>query len=258
MTSIKINEQITFLRKQKGITQEELAQALGVTNQAVSKWEAGNNCPDILLLPMISDYFEVTVDELLGHKPAGSFGDVILKIKALVEETEQFHRIELAYKLAFMSIQGATMPPETGFSWETGKEKNFDHKDPDYFKYGSAQCSDFEGDTFVKQNTVFAASRRRYRPITKKEIGDLTLLLNRLRDKTVLNVMYAFYDLVVEALNSGNYDTPITSPMIAVKCGLSEVETEGALAQLPVEMCENGIGYRFTSSYVPSLLRMLV
>lgn len=46
MSSLKINEQIAFLRKQKGVTQEELAQALGVTNQSVSKWEAASCCPD--------------------------------------------------------------------------------------------------------------------------------------------------------------------------------------------------------------------
>ncbi len=67
MTTIKINEQIAFLRKQKGLTQEELANALGVTNQAVSKWESAQCCPNIQLLPQIADYFGVTIDELMGH-----------------------------------------------------------------------------------------------------------------------------------------------------------------------------------------------
>lgn len=41
MNIIKLHEQISFLRKQKGLTQEQLANALGVTNQSVSKWESG-------------------------------------------------------------------------------------------------------------------------------------------------------------------------------------------------------------------------
>lgn len=66
MTTIKINEQIAFLRKQKGLTQEELANALGVTNQAVSKWESAQCCPDIQLLPDIAKLFGVSIDVLFS------------------------------------------------------------------------------------------------------------------------------------------------------------------------------------------------
>ncbi|MDD4493968.1 MAG: helix-turn-helix transcriptional regulator [Eubacteriales bacterium] len=66
MANIKIYKQLSFLRKQKGLTQEELAQIFGVTNQSVSKWESGISCPDISLLPDIADCFGVSLDVLFG------------------------------------------------------------------------------------------------------------------------------------------------------------------------------------------------
>ncbi len=66
---MKLNENLAALRKEKGITQEEAAQAFGVTNQAVSKWELGQSCPDISLLPEIAAYYGVSVDSLLGAEP---------------------------------------------------------------------------------------------------------------------------------------------------------------------------------------------
>ncbi len=65
----KINLKVSELRKQKQIGQQELAEVLGVTYQSVSKWETGVTMPDITLLPAIAEYFNVTVDELLGLKP---------------------------------------------------------------------------------------------------------------------------------------------------------------------------------------------
>jgi transcriptional regulator with XRE-family HTH domain len=65
----KVNLKIAELRKQKRIGQQELAEVLGVTYQSVSKWETGTTMPDITLLPAIAEYFNVSVDELLGLRP---------------------------------------------------------------------------------------------------------------------------------------------------------------------------------------------
>lgn len=62
---INLKEKLRSLRQQKCITQEALANHLGITPQSVGKWERGEGFPDITLLPKIAFYFDVTVDELL-------------------------------------------------------------------------------------------------------------------------------------------------------------------------------------------------
>ncbi|MBQ2745552.1 MAG: helix-turn-helix transcriptional regulator [Lachnospiraceae bacterium] len=69
MDSINIGRNIGELRKKNGVTQEELATFIGVTKASVSKWENGQSMPDILLLPLLASYFDVTVDKLLGYEP---------------------------------------------------------------------------------------------------------------------------------------------------------------------------------------------
>ena len=59
-------QRIITLRKELSMTQEQLAQELGITAQAVSKWETGQSYPDITLLPKLAEVFHVRVDELLG------------------------------------------------------------------------------------------------------------------------------------------------------------------------------------------------
>ena len=63
---MELGNQIKALRQRKGVTQEALADHLGVTAQAVSKWERGSASPDIALLPALSAYFGVTIDELFA------------------------------------------------------------------------------------------------------------------------------------------------------------------------------------------------
>lgn len=60
-----IGTRIAENRRRKGLTQDELAEYMGVSSQAVSKWENDISCPDITLLPKLADYFNISVDELL-------------------------------------------------------------------------------------------------------------------------------------------------------------------------------------------------
>ncbi len=64
-----IGQNIARLRKEKGWTQAEFGEMIGVSNQAVSKWESEMSMPDIMLLPHIADAFESSIDELFDYLP---------------------------------------------------------------------------------------------------------------------------------------------------------------------------------------------
>ena len=64
-------EMLIVLRKKNGISQEEFGQTIGVSRQAVSKWESGESMPDIEKLKRISNYYGLTIDDLLNGKVDG-------------------------------------------------------------------------------------------------------------------------------------------------------------------------------------------
>ncbi len=69
MNGMNLSENIIRLRRKRKLTQEQLADFVGVTKAAVSKWETAQSIPDILLLPRLASLFDVTVDELIGYRP---------------------------------------------------------------------------------------------------------------------------------------------------------------------------------------------
>ena len=90
---LKLHENIKRFRKEKKLTQEKLAETLGVTVGAVSKWENGNNTPDIVMLTELADFFDISIDVLLGYDLSSKkAGDIVEKINSLVAE----HRFEEA------------------------------------------------------------------------------------------------------------------------------------------------------------------
>lgn len=69
MNSLNFSDNIVRLRRTKKLTQEQLADFMGVTKASVSKWETKQSLPDVMLLPRLAAFFDVTIDELLGYEP---------------------------------------------------------------------------------------------------------------------------------------------------------------------------------------------
>lgn len=89
---MEFNEKLQHLRKQKGLTQEELAQCLYVSRTAISKWESGRGYPSIDSLKAIAKFFSVTIDELLS-------GDEVISIAEEDARRNEQHLRDLAFGL---------------------------------------------------------------------------------------------------------------------------------------------------------------
>lgn len=94
---MEFNEKLQELRKQKGLTQEELAEELYVSRTAISKWESGRGYPNIDSLKAISKYFSVSLDELLS-------GDEILTIAEEDSRQKEKHLRDLVFGLLDCSV----------------------------------------------------------------------------------------------------------------------------------------------------------
>ncbi len=84
--NINLGNKIRTLRKQRGISQEVLANHLGVTFQAVSKWENEIAMPDVTLIPVIASFFGVSTDELFDY----SLFEIEKKVEAIVDESYKY------------------------------------------------------------------------------------------------------------------------------------------------------------------------
>ena len=94
---MEFNEKLQELRKNKGLTQEELAEALYVSRTAISKWESGRGYPSIDSLKEIAKYFSVTIDELLSS-------DEVLSIAEEDNKQREKHFRSLVFGLLDISV----------------------------------------------------------------------------------------------------------------------------------------------------------
>ena len=106
--SLKLGNKIRELRKKKGITQEQLASALNISPQAVSKWEMNAGYPDVSLIPIIAGYFEVSLDVLFDYDAS----QIKQKVEDILDEASRyfwrnFEKAEEIYLNGIESYPGA-------------------------------------------------------------------------------------------------------------------------------------------------------
>lgn len=102
---MEFNNKLYNLRKQKGLSQEELANLLNVSRQTVSKWEVGDSTPDMGKLIAISDIFEISLDELVMDKvpehagEASAKSEIVNKLKQKVFTDENKRKTKRGLKI---------------------------------------------------------------------------------------------------------------------------------------------------------------
>lgn len=97
---VLLAQKLREFRKKQGLTQEQLAEAMGVTVGAVSKWESGASTPDISIILELADFFETSVDVLLGYtQQSASLEDSVCRLREL--------RIQKEYEAAFREAEKA-------------------------------------------------------------------------------------------------------------------------------------------------------
>lgn len=220
---MKLNEQIAFLRRQKGVSQEELAQALGVTNQSVSKWETGRCCPDIELLPTLAEYFRVSVDELLNYEGADTSADLLLQIrsslKALPEGEAHSFALKTAYALHAALFFKHFCTERPGFDMDTAVE----HMGRSEWGYSGINVPLIS--TAMRHNSVFFSGNGEQN-MSDPWFRRTSELLKVLSDPVSVKTLFAVFNLTAA---SERLYTDI--PAIAAKSGLPESKVENAVEQ---------------------------
>lgn len=254
---IKINEQIAFLRKQRGMTQEELALTLGVTNQSVSKWENNICCPDIQLLPKIAELFNVSVDALLGCKTPLENEDVILQLKEKFSSLSETLKSDFAFRavtalhvLVFSDYLGEINNPISGFNLNDAME----HAAKSEWGYSSFYAPELT--TTMRKSSVFFSDNKNV-SVASADVNRICGIIKAFSLPDNLKIAAALYQLTVSS-----EDAFVSIEEISEKSGLSKEKVKacilGDLLNFLSEKEEEESKYRFEGMYMNILPILLL
>ena len=107
MDQIKVGAFLKDLRREKGITQEQLAEELGVSGRTISRWETGNNMPDISLLVEIAEYFDVSIPEIIkGKRKSEDMKEETKEVAETMSDYAKTEKEQLVTSIRNMSLIG--------------------------------------------------------------------------------------------------------------------------------------------------------
>ena len=163
---MSLGTQIGTYRKNIGLTQDALAQKLGVTNQAVSKWESEQCCPDVALLPALADIFEISLDELFGRAaPAAEETDLadddVLRVRLFcgrtpIKDKEVRSRVDLHWHGPVLNLQcdcNLTCGQVQG-NLESNGTVNCDEVQGNVHALGNVTCDEVQGNVQAGGNVT--------------------------------------------------------------------------------------------------------
>ncbi len=252
---IKISENLQLLRREKGITQEEFANIMGVTAQSVSKWELGLSCPDIALLPEIAEYYKISIDELLGYKPLTSMDSVYLKIKEYVSTiTNDDEKYHILYRLA--RILGVTFWKQKSTRISDSQEEEIRSLLKDVKPRNISYSQNQNGIFINGDHELFFASFKDYPKYDLTKIKKVYRHLRKLANINTLKVLFALFYLMIE----NDVRDSFTINEISEKCGLEAIDVFDALNDLDIEYGDNNTEKYSLRSFeqVPLLIMMLI
>lgn len=249
--TIKLAENLQLLRKEKGLTQEQVAEIFNVTNQAVSKWELGLSSPDITLLPEFAKFYQVTVDELLGYKPITSINNIYIELHSYLTSIEDDGElIDAVYRIC--RLAGSCTSKKESNAAQKLINGNYGNNMSILQTYGE----EYGGVLTHDINSMLVSSYKNFPRTDISEIRTIYKVLSRLRDMNVLKVLVTLF----ENANKTNLFHGMTIGEISKETNLTAEEVYDAMNNLDVKLNEESKEERWFLMHTDTipLLKLLV
>lgn len=223
MADIKIAEKLTQLRNEKGLTQDEAAKALGISNKTVSKWENGTSSPDLAMLAALAEYYNVSADALLGlSHDEKSIPIAISNACKGLERNELILKIsEIIYGIFFTAVGS----PDSGIGKTNPASSSIPPK-PDVAPRSAISIDEFYGFVVNSDNVNLSVMQWQNQAdfawlLEPGKQDKITELLRFLGNRDVLRIMYF--------LHNASYSKHFTADYAAKHTGLEANRIEEIL-----------------------------